>query len=52
MNIDFALIADSVPKMLAGVGITLEILLLSTLCGTLLAIVTLLMRISPYRWLR
>ncbi len=52
MNIDFALIVESVPKMLAGVGITLEILLLSTLIGTLLAIVTLLMRISPYRWLQ
>lgn len=52
MNIDFALIVDSVPKMLDGVGITLEIFLLSTLCGTLLAIVTLLMRISPYRVLQ
>ncbi len=52
MNIDFALIVESVPKMLAGVGITLEIFLLSTVCGTLLAIVTLLMRISPYRWLQ
>ncbi len=52
MNIDFALIYESVPKMLAGVGITLEILLLSTLIGTLLAIITLLMRIGPYAWLR
>ncbi len=52
MNIDFALIFDSVPKMLAGAGITLELLILSTLIGTFLAIVTVLMRIGPYRWLR
>ncbi len=52
MNIDFALIGESVPKMLAGAGITLELLVLSTLFGTLLAIVTVLMRIGPYRWLR
>ena len=52
MNIDFDLIVESVPRMLAGVGITLELLILSTLFGTALAIVTVLMRISPYRWLR
>ena len=52
MNFDFALIVESVPKMLTGVSITLELLILSTLFGTLLAIVTVLMRIGPYRWLR
>ncbi len=52
MNFDFALIVESVPQMLTGIGITLELLILSTLFGTLLAIVTVLMRISPYRWLR
>lgn len=52
MNFDFVLIVESVPQMLTGIGITLELLILSTLFGTLLAIVTVLMRISPYRWLR
>ena len=52
MIIDFALIAESVPKMLAAIHITLALLVLSTLIGTLLAIVTVLIRIGPYRWLR
>ena len=51
MNIDFALIIESVPKMLAGIGITLQLLIYSQLFGTALAIVTVLMRIGPYRWL-
>ena len=52
MSFDIALVIESVPKMLVGVGITLQLLFLSTLFGTLLAIVTLLMRIGPFRWLR
>ncbi|MBT4888968.1 MAG: ABC transporter permease [Rhodospirillales bacterium] len=49
MSFEFSLIIDSIPKMLAGIGITLELLLLSMVIGTILAIFILLMRISN-RW--
>ena len=46
MSFDLALIVDSIPKMLSGIGVTLELLVVSGLLGLLLAIVLLLMRIS------
>ena len=49
MIFDFALIMDSIPKMLMGIGLTLELLFLSGILGLTLAIVLLLMRISG-RW--
>jgi octopine/nopaline transport system permease protein len=49
MSFDFALILDSIPKMLMGIGLTLQLLFLSLALGTALAIVLLLMRISG-RW--
>ena len=47
--IDFALIIDSIPKMLMGIGLTFQLLFLSLALGTALAIVLLLLRISG-RW--
>ncbi len=49
MSFDIMLIVDSIPKMLVGIGLTLHLLLLSTVIGLILAIITLLMRISG-RW--
>lgn len=49
MSFDFSLIIDSVPKMLMGIGVTLELLVLSAVLGTALAVLLLLMRISN-RW--
>ncbi len=49
MSFDFSLITDSVPKMLMGIGTTLEMLVLSAVLGTALAVLLLLMRISN-RW--
>ena len=49
MSFDFALIADSIPKMLMGIGLTFQLLFLSAALGLALAIVLLLMRISG-RW--
>jgi polar amino acid transport system permease protein len=49
MSFDFALIVDSIPKMLMGIGLTFQLLFLSALLGTTLAIILLLMRISG-RW--
>lgn len=51
MSFDFALVIDSVPKMLEGIGLTLELLFLSTSIGLVLAVITLLMRISGRRFL-
>lgn len=51
MSFDFALVIDSVPKMLEGIGLTLELLFLSTFIGLILAVITLLMRISGRRFL-
>ncbi|MDH3693033.1 MAG: ABC transporter permease subunit [Gammaproteobacteria bacterium] len=49
MSFDVALIIDSIPKMLMGIGLTLQLLFLSLFLGTALAIILLLMRISG-RW--
>ena len=49
MSFDVALVIDSIPKMLEGIGLTLELLFLSTFIGLILAVITLLMRISG-RW--
>ena len=49
MNFDFALIMDSIPKMLMGIGLTFQLLFLSGVLGLALAIILLLMRISG-RW--
>ena len=46
MSFDFNLILQSLPQMLAGLGITLQLLLVSGFLGLLLAILLLLMRIS------
>jgi polar amino acid transport system permease protein len=46
MSFDFSLIVDSIPKMLAGLGLTLNLMFVSAVLGTILAIVLLLMRIS------
>lgn len=49
MIFEFGLIFGSIPKMLTGLGLTLQLLLLSSFIGLLLAVITLLMRISG-RW--
>ena len=49
MSIDFALIVNSIPDMLEGLGLTLLLLFLSAVLGLTLAITLLLMRISG-RW--
>ena len=49
MSFDLPLIVDSIPKMLMGIGLTLELLFLSGILGLALAIALLLMRISG-RW--
>lgn len=49
MSFDLALIVDSIPKMLMGIGLTFQLLFLSAVLGLTLAILLLLMRISG-RW--
>ncbi len=49
MIFDFGLLFGSLPKLLAGLGLTLELLFLSSAIGLMLAVITLLMRISG-RW--
>ena len=49
MFFDVALVIDSIPKMLAGIGLTFQLLFLSGLLGLLLAVILLLMRMS-HRW--
>jgi polar amino acid transport system permease protein len=49
MTFEFLLIIESIPKMLAGLGITLQLLFLSSFFGLCLGIIILLMRISG-RW--
>jgi len=48
---DFGLVAVSLPQLLAGLSTTLQLLTLASVCGLLLAIVILLMRLSGRRWL-
>ncbi len=49
MTFDFGLVVESIPRMLGGIGLTLELLLLCSIIGFVLAVITLLMRISG-RW--
>ncbi len=49
MTFDIGLVFGSLPKMLVGLGLTLELLFLSSFIGLVLAVVTLLMRNSG-RW--
>jgi polar amino acid transport system permease protein len=49
MSFDFNLIAESVPLMLMGIGITLKLLVVSGILGFIMAVGLLLMRISG-RW--
>ena len=49
MSFDLDLILDSIPKMLMGIGLTFQLLFLSLLLGTALAIILLILRISG-RW--
>jgi polar amino acid transport system permease protein len=51
MSFDIMLIVDSIPKMLVGIGLTLHLLFLSTFIGLILAVITLLMRISGHWFL-
>ncbi len=51
MNFDFELIFASLPKIASGVGLTLQLLALSLLLGTILAVITVLMRMSNSRFL-
>jgi len=46
MSFDVGLIVESVPKMLAGIGLTAQLMFLSAVLGLALAVVLLLMRIS------
>ncbi len=46
MIFDLSLIADSIPKMLMGIGITFQLMALSGILGLILAVILLLMRIS------
>ncbi len=46
MNLDLHLILESIPKMLTGIGMTLQLLFLASLLGLGLGIILLLMRIS------
>jgi len=51
MNFEFYLIFESIPKMLAGLGITMQLLFLSSFFGLCLGIILLLMRISGRSYL-
>jgi octopine/nopaline transport system permease protein len=46
MSFDLALITDSIPRMLVGIGITFQLMVLSAVLGLILAVILLLMRIS------
>lgn len=51
MTFDLSLIADNVPKIALGAGLTLQLLFLSLLIGSLLGVGAVLMRISGSRLL-
>ncbi|CAK7261161.1 MULTISPECIES: ABC transporter permease [Shinella] len=51
MSFDLSLIAVSLPKILQGLGLTLNLLAVSTLFGLILAVGILLMRLSRRAWL-
>ncbi len=46
MSFDLSLIVESIPKMLMGIGLTMQLLFISAALGLMLAIILLLMRIS------
>ena len=46
MSFDLSLIIDALPRMLMGIGLTFQLLILSAFLGLILAIVLMLMRIS------
>jgi len=46
MSFDFAIIVDALPKMLMGIGLTFQLLIISAILGLTLAIGLMLMRIS------
>ena len=49
MSFEVSLIVESMPELLKGIGLTLQLLVLSGLIGLVLAVILLLMRISG-RW--
>ncbi len=49
MSFEVSLIVESLPELLKGIGLTLQLLVLSGLIGLVLAVILLLMRISG-RW--
>lgn len=51
MSFDLSLIASSLPKILQGLGLTINLLAVSTLFGLILAVGILLMRLSRRAWL-
>ena len=51
MSFDTALIVESLPKMLMGIGLTFQLLILSAVFGLILATLLMLMRISGKWWL-
>jgi octopine/nopaline transport system permease protein len=51
MSFDISLIASSLPRILQGLGLTLNLLVVSTLLGLVLALGILLMRLSGRAWL-
>ena len=46
MSFDLSLIAEALPKILTGIGLTFQLLILSAVLGLALAIIIMLMRIS------
>ncbi|MEN8246873.1 MAG: ABC transporter permease subunit [Thermodesulfobacteriota bacterium] len=51
MNLEFDLILESIPRMLTGIGVTLQLLVLAAVLGLVLGVILLLMRISGRRYL-
>lgn len=51
MSLDFDLIVSSLPKILQGLGMTLNLMFTSILFGLALAVIILLMRLSGRAWL-
>lgn len=51
MTFDISLIGSSLPRILQGLGLTLNLLAVSTLFGLMLAVLILLMRLSGRSWL-
>ncbi|MCW5700588.1 MAG: ABC transporter permease [Rhodospirillales bacterium] len=49
---NFEVIADNIPKLLQGVGLTVELVVLSVFVGFILAVPTALARVSRMWWLR